>query len=124
MNKIRVILADDSPLFLETALRALNADGRFLIVGLAADGEGAVRLAREVEPDAVLLDVVMPRVGGLQAAQILKSAPRPPIVVLISLHDDASYRDAALRQGADGYVCKSEFLQKVPELLVTLMEIP
>jgi DNA-binding NarL/FixJ family response regulator len=68
-NVIRVVIADDHPILREGLRRLLEDDGGFEVVGQAADGAEAVRLAREIQPDVLLLDLAMPRVSGLEALE-------------------------------------------------------
>jgi DNA-binding NarL/FixJ family response regulator len=82
-----VLIVDDYPPFLESA-RGLLESGDFEVVGEAADGKEAVRLAAELRPDVVLLDVHMPDLDGFEVARRLAELETPPFVVLTSSRDD------------------------------------
>jgi DNA-binding NarL/FixJ family response regulator len=101
----RVLIADDQALFREGLRKVLEANG-FEVVGEAADGEEAVRMATEYAPDVVLMDLRMPVLDGVGATRRIAQNPRAPrIVVLTTFDDDASVFDA-LRAGALGYLLK------------------
>ena len=85
-----VLLVDDHPPFRESA-RGLLELGGFDVVGEAADGESAVRLAEELRPDVVLLDVHLPGIDGFEAAAQLARLEPPPEVVLTSSRDDYAH---------------------------------
>jgi DNA-binding NarL/FixJ family response regulator len=103
---IRVLLADDQPLYLETLELLLGVEDRIEIVGRAADGIEAVELALRLRPDVVLMDVHMPRCDGVEAVRRLRSdVPALPIVMLSSSsgsEDLERARDA----GASAYLTK------------------
>ena len=104
--KIRVMLADDHAI-LRSGLRLLvNVQVDMEVVSEAADGEQAVQAARETKPDVALLDLTMPRVGGMTALkEIVRRCPKTRILVL-TMHDDPAYLRSVLAAGASGYVLK------------------
>jgi DNA-binding NarL/FixJ family response regulator len=103
---IRVVIADDHPVLREGLRRLLEDDGGFEVVGQAADGAEAVRLARDVQPDVLLLDLAMPRVSGLEALRELAgSSSGPRVLVLTVAIEDAQILEA-LELGARGVVLK------------------
>ena len=100
------MLADDHPLFREGAASLLERSGDAVLVGEAATGEEAVRLADELLPDIVLMDLKMPGMGGTEAARrIVSRNPHIGVIVLTMFEDDESVF-AALKAGARGYVLK------------------
>ena len=103
----RILLADDHPVVLRGLRLVLDAQPDLRVVGEAADGREAVRLALELEVDLAVLDVAMPHLTGLQAAAELKRR-RPQLrTLMLSMYDSEQYFFEALKAGASGYVLKS-----------------
>ncbi len=106
IDSIRVLIADDHPLFREGVAHSLAAEPDMALVGQAASGEEVLSLARDLLPDVLLLDIAMPGKGGLAAAaEIAAACPETKIVMLtVSEHEDDLL--AAFKAGARGYVLK------------------
>ena len=102
---IRVLLADDHTLLREGLRRSLE-DAGVTIVAEAADGEQAVQLAEEHRPDVVLMDVSMPRLGGVEATRVIRSQLPEVEVLILTMHADHSVVTDAVRAGAAGYLVK------------------
>jgi two-component system, NarL family, nitrate/nitrite response regulator NarL len=102
---LRVLVADDHPLFREGVVGSLQASGDIVVTAQAADAAGAVRLAREQLPDLALLDIAMPG-GGLEAARQIATACPATKVVMLTVSEDEDDLLAALKAGASGYVLK------------------
>ena len=100
------MIADDHAI-LRSGLRLLvNAQADMEVVAEASDGEQAVRAAHETTPDVALMDLTMPRTGGMRALQeIVRSCPKTHVLVL-TMHDDPAYLRSVLAAGASGYVLK------------------
>jgi DNA-binding NarL/FixJ family response regulator len=117
---IRVLIADDHRLFSQALEAILTADGRVEVVGQAADGAEAVKLAAALEPDVVLMDISMPLMDGFQATrQIRKQQPQARVLVLTG-SDSRSDVDRAREAGAAGYVTKDRI---AAELIEAILEI-
>ena len=116
---IRVLLADDH-LIVCQSLKAVLEREELQVVGEAADGREAVRLARALRPDVAVLDVSMPLLNGLDAArEIQKACPRTR-TILLTMHGEDSYVLRALQMGIRGYVLKS---QAVTDLVRAVQEV-
>ncbi len=106
MNPIRVLIADDHPLFRDGMHGLLDSVEDTEVVGEAATGEEAVGLAAEVQPDVILMDIKMPGINGIEATREVVSAnPAVGVLVVTMLEDDDSVF-AAMRAGARGYLLK------------------
>jgi len=102
---MRVLLADDHTLLREGLRRSLE-DAGVDVVGEVGDGEQAVRLAGELQPDVVLMDVSMPRLGGVEATRAIRTRHPGVEVLILTMHADASVVNDAVRAGAAGYLVK------------------
>jgi DNA-binding NarL/FixJ family response regulator len=106
VERIRVLVADDHPLFRDGMHGLLDSVADTEVVGEAASGEEAVRLAASLQPDVILMDIKMPGMNGLQAMrEILHTSPHIAVLVVSMLEDDDSIF-AAMRAGARGYLPK------------------
>ena len=105
-DAVRVLIADDHPLFREGMRGRLDRVADVAVVGEAASGDEAVELARELAPDVILMDIKMPGLNGIEATrEILRASPHVGVLVLTMFEDDDSVF-AAMRAGAKGYLLK------------------
>jgi DNA-binding NarL/FixJ family response regulator len=103
---MRVLLADDHPLFREGVVSLLTARD-IEVVGEASDGAEAVELCRQLKPDVVLMDLTMPGMGGLEATRLIKAEmPQVKVVILTVSETDADLFET-IRSGAHGYLVKN-----------------
>jgi len=106
MAKTRLLIADDHAVLRSGLKLLLNSETDMEVIGEASSGIEAVRLASELAPDIVLLDISMPGLNGQAALKILKSEHPEIKVLVLSMHEDESYVHEMLQAGADGYVPK------------------
>jgi DNA-binding NarL/FixJ family response regulator len=102
-----VLIVDDHPGFRAQA-RALLVAAGYEVVGEAADGESGVRVARDLSPDVVLLDVQLPDSTGFELVRLMAGEPGQPAVILISSRDASDYGRRIERSGARGFICKAD----------------
>ena len=99
------MLADDHRMLREGLRRSMTEQG-FDVVGEAADGDEAVALADELQPDVVLMDVTMPELDGVEATRQIRAAHPDVRVVMLTMHADQDVLASAIRAGASGYLVK------------------
>ena len=107
MAVARVLIVDDHPVFRAQARALLMAAG-YEVVGEATDGESGVRVARDLAPDVVLLDIHLPDITGFEVARRVGGGSGRPAIVLISSRDASDYGRQIERSGAQGFIAKAE----------------
>jgi len=113
MKQTRIILADDHMIVLEGIRRALEKEPDMEIVAEAMDGRQAVELALKLKADVVFMDISMPKMNGIEAAQqILRKDPDIKIIIL-SMHADKRFVERALKTGVSGYLLKNRAVTEV-----------
>lgn len=118
MNDVRVVLADDTKEY-RTLLRIiLEQHGAFEVVGEAANGEEAVQLVGELQPDAIVLDLAMPVMDGLQAIPLLREVSPGTAIVVLSGFARGQLDRVALSRGAAVYVEKGEAFSRIAATLL------
>jgi DNA-binding NarL/FixJ family response regulator len=105
-KRIRVLVADDHPVFRRGMRAILGAETSTELVGEATDGEEAVARALELRPDVILMDLNMPNVNGIEATRRILEANPETAVLMLTMFDDDKSIFAAIRAGAHGYVLK------------------
>jgi DNA-binding NarL/FixJ family response regulator len=110
---VRVIVVDDSRAVRARLVALLDEASGVVVVGEACDGAEAVALARLHVPDAVVLDLNLPGMSGLEVLAWLKAQPSPPAVIVLTNHAHAGYRDECIRGGADFFFDKSHDFDRV-----------
>jgi DNA-binding NarL/FixJ family response regulator len=116
-----VLTVDDDQVFRRALNSLLIRDAALDLVGEAENGEDAVRTAMKLRPDIVVMDVTMPRLNGLDATRKIKAGCPDTKVIILTVHTEASYENAALENGADAFIPKkrlgSELLPTIHHLL-------
>ena len=105
--KTRILIADDHAMLREGMRNLLEQEKDFELVGEAADGEEAVRLAQEIKPEVIIMDIVMPRLNGLEATKKIKQMLPATAILILSAYSDIHYIIGLLEAGACGYLLKS-----------------
>jgi DNA-binding NarL/FixJ family response regulator len=115
-------VAEDDESFLEAIALLLEQDDRFSVAGRARDGRQAVVLAEQVAPDAVVIDIEMPVLDGVEATRLLR-AERPDLPIVAVSGHDYEERVLEIRQaGADDYVRKARLADELPRVLTALLQ--
>lgn len=118
----RILVAEDDESSLEAIALLLEQDERFTVAARARNGRDAVELAARLKPDAVLMDIEMPELDGVEATRLLRSAAPALPIVAVSGHD---YEERALEMreaGAADYVRKARLVDELPHALAALLE--
>lgn len=114
MPAVRVVIADDHPVVRSGIRDMLDEADDLTVVGEAADGEAALQMVADEQPDVLLLDVEMPELSGIEVAQRLQEASSPVRLLALSSYDDQEYVRGLLDNGASGYLTK----ENAPTLIV------
>jgi DNA-binding NarL/FixJ family response regulator len=121
---IRVLVADDHLLFAELLATSLAQDELIEVVGVAANGEEAVRLSDLLRPDVILMDLCMPVVDGVEATRrIVDGALHPPQILVLTGSDDAEAVQGARAAGAAGFLTKNQSASELRQALVGLVSL-
>lgn len=115
--RLPVLLADDSDPFRRRVRDHLNKTPDFKLVGEAVNGVECIRLARQLRPDVVVMDVLMPDLNGIEATRRIKSEFPSIEVIALSMYGDEGFRHAMLEAGASTYLLKDNVLHELPKVL-------
>jgi DNA-binding NarL/FixJ family response regulator len=119
---VSVLIADDHRLFAEALEAILAGEGRIEVVGHAGDGREAVRLAKELKPDVVLMDISMPLMDGIAAARAIRAADGDACILMLTGSNARSDVDRARKAGAAGYVTKDRIAAELVEAILEVAE--
>lgn len=106
MNTIKIILADDHVVVRQGTRQLLEREHDIEVVGEAGDGEEAVRLASQLKPDMIIMDIAMPKLSGIEATRQIKELLPSAMVLVLTGYDDDEYIFSLLEIGAAGYLLK------------------
>jgi DNA-binding NarL/FixJ family response regulator len=118
---VRVLIADDHRLFAETLEALLATDERISVVGHAHDGKEAVRLARELQPHVILMDISMPIMDGFEATRRIRKQNAKASVLMLTGSNSRTDVDLARKAGAAGYVTKDRIAAELIEAIVEVV---
>jgi DNA-binding NarL/FixJ family response regulator len=105
-DKIRIVIADDHPIFRQGLRQVVEKDAQIQVIAEAANGESAVTLIQEHQPDIALLDLDMPRLDGFSVVRRLRDLSLATRVIILTMHQDELHFNEALNLGAQGYLIK------------------
>ncbi len=119
---IRVLIVDDHELFRRGLFVVLGGDERLEVVGEAGDGEEAVALAAVLRPDAVIMDVRMPRLNGIEATRRIRELLPETKILMLTVSDDEEDLYESIKAGANGYLLKEISVQEVAEAIRAVVQ--
>jgi DNA-binding NarL/FixJ family response regulator len=120
MAAIRVLIADDQRLFAEALEAILAGDDRIEVVAHAGDGREAARLALDLDPDVILMDISMPVMDGFQAAREIRKRDAEVSILMLTGSNSRDDVDRARKAGASGYVTKDRIAAELIEAIVEI----
>jgi CheY-like chemotaxis protein len=124
LTPIRVVVADDAADIRTLVRFTLERDGRFVVVAEAANGQEALTVLDETHPDALLLDLAMPVMDGLEVLERLQERQASPPVIVFSGFSNQTMTDRALALGAAGYIDKGTDIRSIPQILADAVGAP
>jgi two-component system, NarL family, nitrate/nitrite response regulator NarL len=119
---IKVLVADDHPVVRKGVQNCLAKQGKIRVVGEAVDGDEALRKARELSPDVVLMDISMPGMNGLAVTEMLRKEAPDMKVLILSVHSNKEYIFRVIQAGAHGYVSKEAPPEELIRAIQTVYE--
>lgn len=117
---LQIMLVDDNLTFMASVKKTLRLVPNTQVVAEAHNGQDALALAQRLQPDLMLLDIVMPGLTGLDVARTMQGWSQSPRVLFLSMHDNESYRLAAQSLGALGLVGKANFVAELLPIIARL----
>ena len=119
---MKVLIADDSEAVRERLAEMISEVPGAEVSGQAKDGQEAIRLIEEIKPDAVVLDIRMPKVSGIDVLKYIRNGFQPkPLVIVLTNYPYSSYREKCLAMGADYFIDKFVDFEKVIDVLEGLI---
>jgi len=112
-NEIRVVIADDHPIFRRGLRNVIESDPKLQVVGEAEDGEAALALVESLRPEIVVLDVAMPNKDGFEVIRAIQEKRLAAAAIFLTMHKDERFFNAALNRGAKGYVLKDSAVNDI-----------
>ena len=121
MDKIKVLLVEDHAIVRQGLRRLLEEEG-LVVAGEAADGREAVKLAGELDPDIVIMDITMPRLGGIETTRKIRKTNPGIKVIMLTIHDEESFIYKSFDAGANGYMVKEKAMEDLLDAISTVMK--
>ena len=120
-EKKRILIVEDRTIVREGLCLLVTSDERYSIAGEAEDGHAAIRVAMELQPDLILMNLCMPRMNGMDAIREIKKVCPAIKILVLTVHDTDEFIIASLEAGADGYILKdankSELMMAIKNVL-------
>jgi DNA-binding NarL/FixJ family response regulator len=120
---VRILIADDHRLFAESLMAVLSEDERVDVVGIAEDGQEAVELTTELQPDVVLMDLKMPAIDGFEATRRIREAGLDTQILILTGTDQEIGSEDAAAAGASGYLRKESSVAELKEVFLEVASL-
>jgi DNA-binding NarL/FixJ family response regulator len=120
---VRILIADDHRLFAESLMAVLSEDERVDVVGIAEDGQEAVELTAELQPDVVLMDLKMPVIDGFEATRRIREAGLDTQILILTGTDQEIGSEDAAAAGASGYLRKERSVAELKEVFLEVSSL-
>ena len=117
-----VVIADDHPLVRQALRTLLENNGNFKVLAEACNGQEVIKLAMELLPDIVIMDIAMPNINGLEATRVIKEKCPDIIILVLTIYSDSEHILGILDAGASGYLTKGVFGEEVITAINSLLE--
>ena len=121
-NEIRIVIADDHPVFSHGLRHTIEADARFRVIGEAGDGEAALAQIRGLKPAIAILDVHMPKLDGLAVARAIRRDKLPVELIFLTIHNEEDFFCAAMDLGVKGYLLKDSAMPDIVKAVISVAE--
>ena len=120
---VRLLLADDHRLFAESLMSVLEKDERVEVVGIAENGEEAVQLAAQLQPDVILMDLKMPVMDGLEATRRIRKTGLPVQILLLTGTETSVGPEAAAEAGATAFLRKERGVEELRQVFLEVASL-
>jgi two-component system, NarL family, response regulator DegU len=117
-----IVIADDHPVFRKGLRGIIESSPKFHVIGEAEDGETALALIREHQPNIAVLDIEMPKMTGLDVARVVKNETLPVALIILTMYDDGDLFDEAMDTGIMGYVLKDSAILEIVRGITNVAE--
>jgi len=120
MPKLKILLAENHVVVRESIRQLLEHQANFEVIGEASDGEEAVRMARQLKPDVIIMDISMPNLNGIEATKQIKALHPSAVILILTAYDYEQYIFPLLEAGAAGYLLKDIGSRELVEAIQTV----
>jgi DNA-binding NarL/FixJ family response regulator len=112
-DKTRIVIVDDHPIFRRGLKEIIESDSKYIVAGEAGDGESAIQQIKTLKPDVAVVDLHLPRIGGLEVVRTVRALANAPAVIVLTMQAEESVFNAAMDAGAQGYMVKENAVSDV-----------
>ena len=112
-DKTRIVIVDDHPIFRHGLKEIIESNGEYVVAAEVGDGESAIQQIKSVKPHVAVVDLNLPKLGGLEVVRAVRSLLQPPMIVVLTMQADEGTFNAAMDAGAQGYMVKENAVSDV-----------